>query len=189
MHGIRTNEPSSPARLASAFAGFDEDKANRLIEESLTLRSVERTIEEVLLEAVGSHSDTDGPSAEYEFGWRFATGWLSAFKRLSPPAHRPEGGRITRPGPRPVARTTRARVAARRIERTALRRRVSSGLRRTRHRLRGPRGVDSLQGHRPSVAPQLHSRTSGRQIGEYPSAALRIDQLDQAPLRLAGARR
>jgi MerR family transcriptional regulator, light-induced transcriptional regulator len=87
----RGEGPSSPARLASAFAGFDEDKANRLLEESLTLRSVERTIEEVLLEAVGSHSDPGGPSAEYEFGWRFATGWLSALKRLSPPAHRPEG--------------------------------------------------------------------------------------------------
>ena len=86
----RGEGPSSPARLASAFAAFDEDKANRLLEESLTLRSVERTIEEVLLEAVGSHSDPGGPSAEYEFGWRFATGWLSALKRLSPPAHRPE---------------------------------------------------------------------------------------------------
>ena len=30
-------------------------------------------------------------SAEYEFGWRYATGWLSALKRLSPPATRPDG--------------------------------------------------------------------------------------------------
>ncbi len=81
----RGEGPSSSTRLASAFAGFDEDKANRLLEESLTLRSVERTIEEVLLEALASHSDASGPSAEYEFGWRFATGWLSALKRLSPP--------------------------------------------------------------------------------------------------------
>ncbi len=82
---------SSPTRLASAFASFDEDKANRLLEESLALRSFERTIEEVLLEAVASHEDTRSPSAEYEFGWRHATGWLSALKRVAPPATRAEG--------------------------------------------------------------------------------------------------
>ncbi len=87
----RGEGPSSSTRLASAFAAFDEDKASRLLEESLMLRSVERTVEEVLLEAVAAHSEADGPSAEYEFGWRFGTGWLSALKRLSPPAHRPEG--------------------------------------------------------------------------------------------------
>ena len=36
--------PSTCARLTSAFAAFDEDRANRLLEESLGLRSVERTI-------------------------------------------------------------------------------------------------------------------------------------------------
>ena len=81
----RGEGPSSGSRLAAAFAAFDEDKANCLLEESLALRSVERTIEEVLLEAVGAHTDR---TPEYEFGWRFATGWLSALKRLSPPATR-----------------------------------------------------------------------------------------------------
>jgi MerR family transcriptional regulator, light-induced transcriptional regulator len=84
----RGEGPSSGSRLAAAFASFDEDKANGLLEESLALRSVERTIEEVLLEAVGAHSDR---TPEYEFGWRFATGWLSALKRLSPPATRAAG--------------------------------------------------------------------------------------------------
>jgi DNA-binding transcriptional MerR regulator len=84
----RGEGPSSGSRLADAFACFDEDKANGLLEESLALRSVERTIEEVLLEAVGTHSDR---TPEYEFGWRFATGWLSALKRLSPPATRATG--------------------------------------------------------------------------------------------------
>jgi MerR family transcriptional regulator, light-induced transcriptional regulator len=83
--------PSSPTRLASAFESFDEDKANRLLEESLALRSFERTIEEVLLAAVASQEDAEYTSAEYEFGWRHATGWLSALKRLAPPASRPEG--------------------------------------------------------------------------------------------------
>jgi DNA-binding transcriptional MerR regulator len=86
--------PSSPARLASAFAAFDEEQANRLLEESLTLRSFERTIEEVLLQAVSSHADNDRTTAEYEFAWRYATGWLSALKRLAPPATRSEGALI-----------------------------------------------------------------------------------------------
>ncbi len=87
----RGEGPSSSARLAGAFSAFDEEKSNRLLEESLTLRSFERTIEEVLLDAVGSLAEIDRTTAEYEFGWRHATGWLSALKRLSPPASRTEG--------------------------------------------------------------------------------------------------
>lgn len=87
----RGEGPSSSTRLASAFAAFDEDKSNRLLEESLTLRSFERTIEEVLLEAVALQARAEETTAEYEFGWRLATGWLSAVKRLSPPASRAEG--------------------------------------------------------------------------------------------------
>ncbi len=87
----RGEGPSSPARLAAAFAAFNEDNAARLLEESLALRSVERTIEEVLLEAVSAHIREDRPTVEYEFGWRFATGWLSALKRVSPPATRSDG--------------------------------------------------------------------------------------------------
>jgi hypothetical protein len=77
--------------LAAALADFDEDKANGLLEESLALRSVERTIEEVLLEGVSAHADQGASTPEYEFGWRFATGWMSALKRLAPPATRSAG--------------------------------------------------------------------------------------------------
>jgi DNA-binding transcriptional MerR regulator len=87
----RGEGPSSATRLTAAFNAFDEEKANRLLEESLTLRSFERTIEEVLLLAVQSLAEADRTTAEYEFGWRQATGWLSALKRLSPPASRAEG--------------------------------------------------------------------------------------------------
>ncbi|MGI8713272.1 MAG: MerR family transcriptional regulator [Solirubrobacteraceae bacterium] len=87
----RGEGPSTPLRLAGAFAAFDEDAANRLLEESLGLRSVERTIEEVLLQAVTSQSEPDGTTAEYEFAWRYAVGWLSAQRRLAPPAARNEG--------------------------------------------------------------------------------------------------
>ena len=87
----RGEGPASPARLANAYASFDEDKANRLLEESLTLRSIERTIEDVLLDAIATHEDPNGTTAEYEFAWRHASGWLSAVKRLAPPSTRPEG--------------------------------------------------------------------------------------------------
>ena len=87
----RGEGPSSSSRLAGAFGAFDEEKANRLLEESLTLRSIERTVEEVLLNGVAEHATDERSSAEYEFGWRYATGWLSALKRLSPPATRPDG--------------------------------------------------------------------------------------------------
>jgi MerR family transcriptional regulator, light-induced transcriptional regulator len=88
----RGEGPSSGQRLASALSAFDEERANRLLEESLTLRSFERTIEEVLLEALEALSSEDArPTPEYQFGWRLATGWLSALKRLSPPATRSEG--------------------------------------------------------------------------------------------------
>ncbi len=87
----RGEGPSTPSRLAAAYRNFDEDMANRLLEESLGLRSVERTIEEVLLEAVRSQRDGDHNTVEYEFGWRHATGWLSTQRRLVPPATRAEG--------------------------------------------------------------------------------------------------
>jgi DNA-binding transcriptional MerR regulator len=87
----RGEGPSTHVRLMSAFAAFEEETANRLLEESLGLRSVERTIEEVLLEAVSGQREPGANTAEYEFGWRHATGWLSAQRRLAPPATRPEG--------------------------------------------------------------------------------------------------
>jgi DNA-binding transcriptional MerR regulator len=89
----RGEGPPSASRLAAAFATFDEEKANDLLDESLALRSVERTIEEVLLEAVAAHGDeaASATTPEYEFGWRYATAWLSALKRLAPPATRTSG--------------------------------------------------------------------------------------------------
>lgn len=87
----RGEGPSSPTRLVGAFGTFDEERANRLLEESLTLRSLERTIEEVLLPAVETISEPGRAGAEQEFGWRHASGWLSALKRLAPPSTRPEG--------------------------------------------------------------------------------------------------
>jgi DNA-binding transcriptional MerR regulator len=48
----RGTGPASPSLLAPALASLDHQQADRLLEESLVLRSVERTVEEVLLPAV-----------------------------------------------------------------------------------------------------------------------------------------
>ena len=97
----RGSGPSSPVRLRSMLARFDEAAADRLLEESLAVRSVERTVEEILLPALGALGEGDDRSSpEYGFGWRWATGWLAAQMRTAPPAHRPEAALVldaTRP--------------------------------------------------------------------------------------------
>ena len=87
----RGEGPPTPVRLSGAFRSFDEDAADRLLEESLGVRSVERTNEEVQIEAVQAQFDGGATTVEYEFAWRHATGWLSVQRRLAPPATRPEG--------------------------------------------------------------------------------------------------
>jgi DNA-binding transcriptional MerR regulator len=103
----RAEGPSTPARLCAAFAEFNAEKADRLMEESMAVRSVERTVETVLLPAVEAltgddqkqrHDEqpagsrvggTDSP--EYCFAWRYGTGWLAAAQRVAPPSTREEG--------------------------------------------------------------------------------------------------
>ncbi len=90
----RGEGPSSPTRLRDAFDRFDEAQADRLLEESLAVRSVERTVEEVLLVALAAIADEVAPagrSPELGFAWRYATGWLAAAQRVAPPAHRADG--------------------------------------------------------------------------------------------------
>jgi predicted DNA-binding transcriptional regulator AlpA len=88
--------PATPSRLRSALGRFAEEEADRIVEESLSVRSVERTVEEVILPGVaslagGEEVDDDGESAEYGFGWRWATGWLAAQQRVAAAATRGEG--------------------------------------------------------------------------------------------------
>jgi DNA-binding transcriptional MerR regulator len=96
----RGEGPSTPARLQAAFAAFSEEKADRLLEESMAVRSVERTIETVLLpavEAMAPGEEQAGPShapvcsPEYGFAWRYATGWLAAAQRVAPPSTSEQG--------------------------------------------------------------------------------------------------
>jgi MerR family transcriptional regulator, light-induced transcriptional regulator len=83
--------PPSSNRLALALARFEEEKASRLLEESLAIRSLERTVQEVLLPAVAELETEEPGSPEHSFAWRFATGWLSALRRVAPAATRTEG--------------------------------------------------------------------------------------------------
>ncbi len=87
----RGEGPPSSTRLGTALARFDEEKANLLLEESLALRSFERTVTDVLLPAVAERLEDEAGVAEYEFSWRYASGWMSALRRVVPPATRTEG--------------------------------------------------------------------------------------------------
>jgi DNA-binding transcriptional MerR regulator len=77
----------SPLALREAFAGFDAERCDEVLEQSLALRSLERSVCELLLE---SFATLEAGSPEQGFAWRYATGWLAAALRVAPPAQRPE---------------------------------------------------------------------------------------------------
>lgn len=81
----------SPAVLVTAFDDFDERAADRLMEESLAIRSLERTVEEVLLPGLELAATRPERAPEAEFGCRWATGWLYGARRTTPAATRDEG--------------------------------------------------------------------------------------------------
>jgi hypothetical protein len=84
--------PPSHEGLRSAFGRFCAEDADQVMEESLAVRSVERSVESVLLPAVQSLGEgAHDASAEYCFAWRYATAWLAAAQRVAPQAGRPEG--------------------------------------------------------------------------------------------------
>lgn len=75
--------------LVGALAGFELDRADRAMESALALRSVERSVEEVLLPSLtelGERHGTD--SAPWAFAARWADGWLRRAQRLAPPPMR-----------------------------------------------------------------------------------------------------
>ncbi len=87
----RQSQPTTQTGLAAAFERFDEMSADRAMEESLALRPVERTVEELLLPAIDSLATEPGREAELEFGCRWAIGWLLGARRLAAAASRPAG--------------------------------------------------------------------------------------------------
>ena len=87
----RGEGPSSPSRMLDAWDHFDETLADRVLEESLAVRSVERSVEEVLLPALEQADGREGREAERELAFRWAAGWMHAARRVAPPASRPQG--------------------------------------------------------------------------------------------------
>jgi DNA-binding transcriptional MerR regulator len=87
----RQSAPANDGSLMAAFESFDEDAADRAIEESLALRPLERTVEELLLPAIDAIASDPGAEAELEFAARWAMGWLHGARRLASTASRPAG--------------------------------------------------------------------------------------------------
>jgi DNA-binding transcriptional MerR regulator len=87
----RGRGPASPARLLAAFDRFDEAACDRELEQSLAVRSVERSVAEVLLPALEMAERRPNGEAELEHACRWATGWLHGARRLAAGASRPEG--------------------------------------------------------------------------------------------------
>jgi DNA-binding transcriptional MerR regulator len=86
----RGRGPASPARLLTAFERFDETAADSELEQSLAVRSVERTVIELLLPALELAEQRGAGEAEVEHACRWATGWLHNARRLAPAATRRE---------------------------------------------------------------------------------------------------
>ncbi len=87
----RQAAPAADGSLLIAFENFDEAAADRAIEESLAVRPLERTVEELLLPAVDQLAADPERGAELEFAARWATGWLHGARRLASAASRPAG--------------------------------------------------------------------------------------------------
>jgi MerR family transcriptional regulator, light-induced transcriptional regulator len=87
----RQAAPASDGSLFAAFESFDENAADRAIEESLALRPLERTVEELLLPAVDRLAADPDREPELEFAARWAAGWLHGARRLASAASRPAG--------------------------------------------------------------------------------------------------
>ena len=87
----RQSAPASNAGLHAALESFEEAAADRAMEESLALRPLERSIEELLLPTIDHLSVDPEREAELEFACRWATGWLHGARRLAPSASRPAG--------------------------------------------------------------------------------------------------
>jgi DNA-binding transcriptional MerR regulator len=76
--------------LVGALNSFELDRADAAMEAALALRSVERSIEEVLLPSLDELGARHGyGSAPWAFSARWAAEWLHRAQRLAPPPTRP----------------------------------------------------------------------------------------------------
>ena len=76
--------------LVGALQSFELDRADAAMEAALALRSVERSVEEVLLPSLNEIGERHGfDSAPWAFAARWAADWLQRAQRLAPPPMRP----------------------------------------------------------------------------------------------------
>lgn len=76
--------------LVGALGAFELDRADGAIEAALAMRTVERTVEEVLLPSLAELARRAGDdSAAWALGARWASEWLRRAQRLTPQATRP----------------------------------------------------------------------------------------------------
>ncbi len=76
--------------LVSAISAFELERADAAMEAALALRSVERSVEEVLLPSLHEIGERHGfDSAPWAFAARWAGGWLQRAQRLAPAPQRP----------------------------------------------------------------------------------------------------
>jgi DNA-binding transcriptional MerR regulator len=76
--------------LVGALASFELERADGAMEAAISMRSVERTVEEVLLPSVAELARRSGTdSAAWAVGSRWATEWLRRAQRMTPPPVRP----------------------------------------------------------------------------------------------------
>jgi DNA-binding transcriptional MerR regulator len=76
--------------LVGALSSFELDRADIAMEAALALRSVERSVEEVLLPSMHDIGHRHGyDSAPWAFAAQWGTDWLQRAQRLAPPPLRP----------------------------------------------------------------------------------------------------
>lgn len=76
--------------LVGALGSFENERADAAIEAALALRSVDRSVEEILLPALDELVRRHGlESASWAFAARWADEWLRRARRLAPPPIRP----------------------------------------------------------------------------------------------------
>lgn len=76
--------------LVGALVSYERERADGAIEAALALRSVERSVEEVLLPTLDEILRRNGPeSAAWAFATHWASDWLRRAVRLTPPPVRP----------------------------------------------------------------------------------------------------
>ena len=76
--------------LAGALGSYELDRADAAMEAALALRSVERSVEEVLLPSLSEIGERHGfDSAPWAFSAQWASDWLVRAQRLAPPPLRP----------------------------------------------------------------------------------------------------